>query len=235
MLLFGPETEFLLFSTSNSIVEIVYFVTQSLVVIAIVIALLQLRSLKDQLKQNKDQMVEEHKQRRRAVSLDLLHKWNALNDNGMNFVARRLAKALSPKDKKALIEGSPFSVPDDLEGLVKSVVCRDSGCSRECKGCNYVFEEGSGKKLTTHASIIMRQTVVTYLNLFENISSAYVNNVANKQMLEEQFAYIASGDENYEAMLNDFGIADRLPCTLTFIDENRKPAKEGLQKTGTAK
>ncbi|WP_018125800.1 hypothetical protein [Desulfovibrio oxyclinae] len=234
MLWFGPKDEFLLFSTNNSIVEIVYFLTQSLVVIAIVIALLQLRSLNDQLKQNKDQMVEEHKQRRRAVSLDLLHKWNALNNNGINFVARRLVKELPVKDKKALIEGTPFSVPDDLKGLVKSVVCRDSGCGRECEECKYVFEGAAENKLTAHASIIMRQTVVTYLNLFENISSAYVNNVANKQMLKEQFAYIASGDENYEAMLNDFGIAHRLPCTSAFIDENRPPTQEGLPKTGTS-
>lgn len=170
----------------------------------------------------------DHESRRRQMSIDLMMDWEAINGNGMKYVCRKFVKELTKNQKELLIKGEPFEVPQKLTHYVEAIVCNSiHGCSYECEECCKVFKNAKSsadveRTLTLSASVVLRQAVVSYLNSFESIASAYCNNVADRDMLKEQFSFLASEEENYKAMIQDFSLTKYFPCSVKFLNDMEK-------------
>jgi len=82
--------------------------------------------------------------------------------------------------------------------------------SLDCTGDNY--------KLSVEQSSSLRWEIINYLNALEVVFSAWNNNIADREMLEEQFRDLVSPEKDVY-LLKNFRKAAGGPATFPCIEE----------------
>lgn len=205
---------------------------QGIALIGLAFSAWQLWLLKRQAKEN-------HDARRRENTISILKDWHSASDSNSRFLAKRMVKNLSKQQKKDLLALKKIEIEESLLPLIHVCVCpRIKKCSSTCNTCDFVYDEElfTNKEETKKrniitvqdcAIIILRQIVISYLNLLETIASGYRNNTLDRDMIKEQLQYLIDPEENFLAMINDFGLTKELPCIPFMIDNMQEKTKEG--------
>lgn len=149
----------------------------------------------------------DHERSRRQLSVQLLEGW-VRNLSQHSTAARKLVDKFSEDQAKRLYAQEPFEVEAKdiplLDAALKDTL--DAGET------NY--------RLTVEQSSSLRWEVISYLNALEVILSAWNNNIADREMLEEQFRDLVSPEKDVYLLKNfrkAAGGASTFPCMEEFV------------------
>lgn len=143
-------------------------------------SLVLLQQLRVIWKQNKD----DHDRSRRLVVIDLQKLWIERCDNKARFV-RILLPKLNVDVSKTLLTRDSIEV----DSQHKEIVC----CLLDCRSED--LAEKNGKITISGAGMMKFRThLANYLNLLEIASTAWVDNVGDREMIEREFGKLISSD-----------------------------------------
>jgi hypothetical protein len=93
-----------------------------------------------------------------------------------------------------------------------------------------IDEEKGMIEVSEAAVSFVRWQAIKYLNLLESVLSAWRHNVADREMIEEQFAYLSNPQKGYNAMakLREVMGGHNFPAIDTFINEVRRKSLSPL-------
>ncbi|MDR2901165.1 MAG: hypothetical protein LBV20_06565 [Treponema sp.] len=190
-----------------------YYISQIIMpvglIATVIMLILQRKTFKD-----------DHDLRRREQALNALLKFTELSNTGLLFVSKKMLGFLTKEEKKAIMDASK-DVKIDKKNLVyiKSIICKDHCiCNENCDDCK-IFKIKNGKIRIKRENVIsIRQSIITYFNTIEFLTMAAIKNVADEDMLAEQFEYIVK-DTEYIYLLEQCGVKDGYPCTIQFIEK----------------
>ncbi|CAM3562344.1 DUF4760 domain-containing protein [Halomonas lysinitropha] len=172
----------------------------------------------------------DHERSRREKAIDLLCHWDStLTDN--SAAARKFAESLTFEQSKCLYAQEPFSVDSKHYGLFLGALPPALAKVRKAE------QKYDGEKIdvSERESSEIRWSVITYLNSLETILSAARHNVADKDMIYEQFVYLISPEKGHY-LLADFrkaaGGARTYPSTEEFATELKEKAEETVPGKG---
>lgn len=169
---------------------------------------------------------DDHDYRRRKCFIELMKDWNNNNKDGITFIIRNIIKNLSKEQRQKLMNYNEFTVNEDLHEFIKICLLKANIEDDMIKNENGMY------LINKKQSIILRQMVVTYLNRVECLLAASIHNISDFELTKEQFIYLTKSDENYEGMINDFGVIDCFPCTIKFIKKCNEQKDNNKKKTG---
>lgn len=196
-------------------IENIYFVAQSLLVF-------QLFYLSTQLKAD-------HDRSRRHMSISLFKDWSFDDKFVQIIVVKKLINALDDESKQKMMKAKEFKVDYKYLDRVKSCltpVAKDYGYDIDdmfrTRKCNV--------KISECGATMLRQMIVTYFNRLECIFSAYQHNIADRDILREQFQYLASPEYNIEKILDTVGISHCYPGICFFLYDMKRKPNSGKEK-----
>lgn len=197
---------------------VIYFIISQLVVLGGVIA--SACMVRSQL----GGIRKDHEARRREKAVEILFKFAELSDNGLLFLPKKLIESLNSSEKKLIIEcQGDVSLSKESLFYIKNIVCREHKlCDEKCDSCQSIKEEAGRITIKQEDVMLIRQAIVTYLNIIEFIAMAAVKNVADNKIIAEQFEYLLNSKDKYLSMLGDCNLKDNFPCIQEFLKINIK-------------
>ncbi|MEI8394944.1 MAG: hypothetical protein WCF85_09435 [Rhodospirillaceae bacterium] len=148
-------------------------------------------------------MLADHERSRRQLAIDLVWKWStALQPESKPI--RDFISGLDADQCRSINEGRPFLIDSNKKGKLISCLRKqfpeiEAYINDKIINSNnghIVLEEGHIRTLRSHA--------VLYLNLLETVLASWRHNVADSDILEEQFNYLMSSDNESHATLDKF-------------------------------
>lgn len=178
----------------------------------------------------KSQIVEDHKRSRREMAVTLLLEWSRnLKQHGS--AARKMVETLNPEQARCLSKQEPFKVDIKHKDLLYASLSCNLECKNECD-CN-----NNEINLKQHCVSNLRWQIISYLNTLEFVLSAWRHNIADKEIIEEQFEFLVDDKEGHQ-IVADFRTAiggsnsyPSLEIFANYLIEKRK-TKNGQGKTG---
>ncbi|WP_162615857.1 hypothetical protein [Solilutibacter oculi] len=149
----------------------------------------------------------DHERSRRQLSVELMQEW-VRNLTQHSTAARKLVDTFSDEQAKRLYAQEPFEVEKKNVPLLDAALSDTLNCA------------GDSYKLTVEQSSTLRWEVINYLNALEVILSAWNNNIADRDMLEEQFRDLVSPEKDVYLLKNfrkATGGAATYPCIEEFV------------------
>ncbi|MEY8238824.1 MAG: hypothetical protein RPT25_00605 [Cycloclasticus sp.] len=206
-----------------TITDIVIAVASSLSTLGLGLLFWQAKILTSQFK-------DDHERSRRENAIDMLKLW----DSGLtqkDGVTRKFVELLDFSQSKAIFDQEEFNVEAKHWSMIRSIIPQNSKLLSEYD------ESNSSDKITIdeNDSAHIRWILVSYLNRAETILSAWRHNIADREMIEEQFKYLVKPEVDHYILLH-FRVA--AGNTYPSIDDFAKHLKaqsnavEGKPKTG---
>lgn len=163
----------------------------------------------------------DHERSRREKAIELISVW-ALNMNKRGAAARKLVETLDKERSKSLFNQEPLKINKKHIGLLQAAL--------ESK-----VEEPTGDNITLSElqSSELRWQIITFLNNLESVLSAWRHNVADKDIITEQFRYLLSTTDGHY-ILQEFRVAAGGNQSYPAIQEFVKHIKEELNKENTS-
>jgi len=157
----------------------------------------------------------DHERSRRERAIELLRHWDAhLTISGA--LARKFAESLNFENSKLLHLQQPFTIENKHYGLFVGSLSTASAKLRNKD------EENKYIEISERESSEIRWAVISYLNHLETILAAVRHNVADKDIVYEQFTYLVSPSDGHY-LLEDFrkasGGATSYPSIEAFANE----------------
>jgi hypothetical protein len=159
------------------------------------------------------QIREDHERSRRDRAVDLILQWTERLQLETSS-ARKLVEALSEQQCISLSNIEPLDIPVKLKSLVETCLALSS--------TDQPKEENGVIRLQEKHVAVIRWQVVQYLNTLEAITAAWRHNVADREVLVEQFGYLVDSTKGYSA-LEKFRVAaggrDVFPAIADFAEK----------------
>lgn len=178
----------------------------------------------------KSQITEDHKRSRREVAVNLLIEWSK-NLRQHSSDARKLVETLNAEQARCLVKQDIFNINKKHQDLLYASI----SCSSECKEkCEIKNDEIILKQ---HCVSNLRWQTICYLNILEFILSAWRHNIADREIIEEQFEYLINDKEGHQ-LVHNFRIAcggsDAYPSLENFANhiKEKRQIKNGQGQTG---
>lgn len=162
----------------------------------------------------------DHERSRREKAIELISLW-ALNMNKRGAAARKLVETLDKEKSKSLFNQEPLKINKKYSGLLQAAL---ESKVNEPIGDNITLDELQSSEL--------RWQIITFLNNLESVLSAWRHNVADKDIITEQFRYLLSTTDGHY-ILEEFRVAAGGNQSYPAIQEFVKHIKEELNKTNT--
>lgn len=171
-------------------------------------------------------IIQDHQRSRNEKAVDLIKEWTRII-NHKSSASRKLVEKFDRETCRKLYKREKIDIEGNEQNidLLKAIFDKDFTLTNE------------KIEINPSESTKLRWEVVTYLNILESVFIAYRHNVADKDILKEQFEYLVNPAEN-EFVLEDFRNSSRVhsyPGIQDFVDElkeDRKNTKSGRKKTG---
>ncbi|ART83263.1 hypothetical protein CBP31_12055 [Oceanisphaera profunda] len=168
----------------------------SVAALGIIVVIFQAKVTVKQLNTSIQGLKSDHERSRRERAIELLRHWDSsLTLNSV--MARKFAETLEFNQSKCLLKQQPFKISSEHYGLFVGSLSSMSARLRD---------EGIPKdklQVTEREFSEIRWAVISYLNLLETVLTAVRHNIADKEMLYEQFTYLVSPSEGHY-ILEDF-------------------------------
>jgi hypothetical protein len=164
----------------------------------------------------------DHERSRREKAIELISLW-ALNMNKRVSAARKLVEALDEASIRSLFSQEPFSINKKHIGLLQAAL--ESRIDEQSTNEIHLDETKSSE---------LRWQIITFLNNLESVCSAWRHNVADKEIIAEQFRYLVSPTEGHY-ILEKFRIISGGNHTYPAIEEFVNQLKRQYQKTTAGK
>ncbi|WP_316674874.1 hypothetical protein [uncultured Tolumonas sp.] len=132
----------------------------------------------------KKQTAQDHERSRREKAVDLLQCWFKELDQ-KSSLARKFAETLSEEVLRSVVNNEEFYVDDNNSN--KETI--SAIFELEIDKVNEKIENGH-ILIERKYSLQLRWQLITYLNMLESIVSAYVYNVADRELIESEFKYL---------------------------------------------
>ncbi len=150
----------------------------------------------------------DHARSRRERAVSLVSDWaNSVLQRASS--ARKLTERLNTEQTRALWNQESFKIEEKLFGLVDSALERTAPPP-----------DGGMITLSEEQSAEIRWQVVSYLNKLEVVLAAWRHNVADREMLSEQFHFLVSPKQNHyilERFRDVSGQANTYPSIADFV------------------
>jgi len=162
----------------------------------------------------------DHERSRRQLSITLLESW-VQNLTQHSTAARKLVDEFSEEQAKRLFQQEPFIVEKKYVPILNAALN------------NSIENENEDYTLSVQQSSQLRWELINYLNSLEVILSAWNNNIADRDMLEEQFRDLVSPEQDIYLLKNfrkAIGGASIYPCIEEFVEhlgEAKRPNTKG--------
>ena len=156
----------------------------------------------------------DHERSRRENAVNLCTNYIA-SLNRRTASAFRFAETLNPKDSRHLYKMETFSVDAKFKALI---IGASSGVLNE----EDLLSSKGELKLNEELVAAIRWELITHLNSIEAVLSAWRHNVADKEMIKEQFSHLISVDDGYsivENFRNAGGGSRAYPSIYEFVEE----------------
>lgn len=163
----------------------------------------------------------DHDRSRRTKAVDLIQFWSGKLTK-QSSIARKLVESFSEDQCKSLADQKEFQIPINKKDLIKEIITD----IKIDKGQNDI-------KLNEAQSSVLRWEVVNYLNQLESVLAAWRHNVADREIIEEEFKYLYDPKQNHtvtEKFRNALGTESYLGIKefiehLTTTEENKNKKK----------
>lgn len=201
----------------------------SLSVIRDCVAIITLPLILFQLWIIKNSFSQDHERSRNEKAVDLIRDWTKVL-NQKSSAARKIVEQLDKQTCVKLSKQEKFSIDksDANIHLLKVLFGED-------------FKSQNDKiEIDVAKATQLRWEIVTYLNILESVLIAYRHNVADREIIKEQFRYLVNPNENH-FVLEEFRkvVGDEsFPGIKDFAKElitEKGQTKEGKAKTGFLK
>lgn len=166
------------------------------------------------------QVKADHERSRRENAIKYLFEWSS-GLTQRNTLARKIAENLNETEARDLVNYKPLKLPLDKENWLLGCLPNVSASGLKKNGGHIELNEAQVAEI--------RWQVVHYLNLLESVFAAARHNVADWDMLIEQFGYLVSEKEGYKVLGNvraALGGDDAYPAIAEMqrrIVEKRQP------------
>lgn len=188
-------------------------IANSIVAGGLLLTLRQVNIASKELKQARADMEGDHERSRRERAIELFAAW-ARHLNQRAAASRKFSERLSSDQARALFNQDSFEVDEKYLGLLTAAL----------SGKAPVPENGK-IKLTEELASEIRWQIVTYLNNLEAILAAWLHNVADKQIIEEQYRFLISPSEGHyilQEFRNVAGGSHTYPAINEFVKHIRE-------------
>ena len=166
----------------------------------------------------------DHDRSRRLSALDMIKFWTK-SLTQKSSLARKLVESFSDDQCQALSNQISFNIDANKRDLLI-----------EYFGKENIVESNNLIKLNEGQSSILRWEIISYLNQLETVLIAWKHNIADKEILEEEFNYLYKPEKGH-TLIEKFRIAtgiDSYPGIKEFVDslkkESEKKTKKGKKK-----
>jgi hypothetical protein len=205
-------------------------ISSSVAALGIIGVICQTKTAVSQLNTSINSLKADHERSRRESAIELLRHWDSsLTLN--SAVARKFAETLDFNQSKSLFKQISFKISKDHYGLFVGSLSPSSAKNRSEK------PDDNEIIVTERESFEIRWAVISYLNHLEIVLAAVRHNIADKEMLYEQFTYLVSPSEGHY-VLEDFrksaGGAACYPSIEAFSGElklqheTNRPGKQAI-------
>ncbi|MEQ4618293.1 MAG: hypothetical protein ABN482_09625 [Corticimicrobacter sp.] len=170
----------------------------------------------------------DHERSRRENAIKLLMHMDVIRQR-QSSIARKFAETLSFEQSKALLNQESFKVDSKHRELLLGCISKESNLHNSTKDSDSQIE------IPVSDSADIRWQIVSYLNNLESTLSAWRHNVADRNMLEEQYQFLISPSEGHY-LLKEFrkaaGGPRHFPSIEEFVShiENKPRGSSGKEK-----
>lgn len=181
----------------------------------------QLAEMKDSNEALRQQMAADHDRSARALAITLMLHWQ----ERVQFNTRQVASLVNKFDKpqcQALEHLQEFYVKPEDAPLLALCIPEDFPSLKT--------DDPKGILLSRSAVMKLRFTATSYLNLVESILTAWHQNIVDRDVIEDQFAFLDEDGENALEEYRKIGGIDFFPSTTLFLDRLRENKRHGLPK-----
>lgn len=165
----------------------------------------------------------DHERSRREKAIELISQW-ALNMNKRASAARKLVEVLDETAVKSLSNQESFSIHKRHAGLLRAAL--EAEITEENDKSEIYLDERKSSEL--------RWQIIAFLNNLESVLSAWRHNVADKDMINEQFRYLVSPKDGHY-ILEKFRVISGGSHTYPAIAEFVEHLKKQYEKTTSGK
>jgi hypothetical protein len=174
----------------------------------------------------KSRFSQDHERSRNEKAVDLIRDWTKIL-NQKSSAARKIVEQLDNQTCIKLNKQEKISI-DKTEtnlNLLKAVFEEE------------INSDSDKVEIDIRKSTQLRWEIITYLNILESVLIAYRHNVADRQIIKEQFRYLVNPTENH-FVLEEFRKAtgeENFPGIKDFakeLKEEREQTPAGKSKTG---
>jgi len=163
----------------------------------------------------------DHERSRRDTSIKLLMHMD-INRKRQSSIARKFTEALDFNQSKSLHNQESFKVDAKHKDLLLGSISKDSALHSSIKDDNKEIE------IPVSDCADIRWQVVSYLNNLESTLSAWRHNVADKDMIEEQYHFLVSPKDGHY-LLKEFreaaGGSRHFPSIEEFVSHIQEKSK----------
>ena len=194
---------------AESITDWISAVSAAVAAFGVVILAAQIHFAKRQIELSRRQMVDDHDRSRRKCAIDLMVEWSTfVREQGT--AAKAIAETLDAERANLLWATKAFRLPERYKRFVEHYL--------ERRGTPCVLAvEGDQVQIETEHCHELRRGMVAYLNLLESILAARRHNVADRDMLKEQFKDLIVPEKN-KTIMSELRRAAGGPSTFPSIE-----------------
>lgn len=164
----------------------------------------------------------DHDRSRRTKSVDLIQFWTS-NLSQKSSLARKIVESFEDNQCQSLSKQESFNVDSNKEDLLNEYF---NDAQNKIKKNSGIITLNEG-----HSSIL-RWDAISYLNQLEAVLSAWRNNVADKEIIEEEFDYLYDPEKGH-SILEKFRTAtgiDSYPAIKEFVDHIKTEKNKSTDK-----
>lgn len=174
----------------------------------VVLAWRQIKAMNAQTAATVKQAKDDHDRSRREKAVALLAQWSASLTH-KSSITRRFVESMDDQQSRDLFKQNKVSIREDQKYLASTALPTWTASSAQ---------------LTESEATDVRWITVSYLNSLESVLASWRHNVADRDILEEQFGYLVSLEDGH-FILEKFRIAaggdKTFPAIAEFVSHIR--------------
>lgn len=169
-----------------------------------------------QTKMQKKSFINDYERSRREKAVDILMQWHT-NLDKTNSTARKFAETLSDENLQTISDGEQFEIPDTEKNRTYiSILFKKKNTNEDKNKTNSSEVKDKQNILITAAqSTEIRWKLITYLNILENVVSAWKYNIVDRNLIEAEFKYMFDHKDGALKRFREIQV-DAYPCIDLF-------------------